>query len=143
MRLVYLITALCIVVSCGGENKTEEKGMYEQLGEVYEVNLEKWTSSGLADYRFKSSFDWYCNESGDVTYVVEAGQPIGDRGYTVDDIFILIAEKIELKAYRLEVEYDELYGVPLRVFYNDYYSIEDDAWCMVVSDFEPSDTNGE
>ena len=138
MRLVYLITALCIVVSCGGENKDEEKGMYEQLGEAYEVNLEKWSASGVVNYSFKSSFHWSCSESEahTVAHVVEAGQPVGDNGYTVDDIFITIAEKIELEAYRLEVEYDEVYGVPLRVFYNDYYSIEDDTWCILVSDFE-------
>ena len=44
----------------------------------------------------------------------------------------------EFKSFKLEVEYDEVYGVPLTVDYDDYYSIEDDAWCMVVSNFEPA-----
>lgn len=139
MRSAYLIPTLCIVVSCGGEHKSDGGVAYGGHQEAYERNLQKWSELGLVNYRFNSSFDWYCNESDPraVTHIVEAGKPTSDNGYAIEDIFILIAQKIELKAYKLEVEYDETYGVPLKVEYNDYYSIEDDAWCMVISNFEP------
>lgn len=139
MRLVYLIIFIGAVVSCGGDHKNVEKDKYELLEEAYEINLEKWNGLGLVDYSFNSSFTWYCNESeaSSVMNVVEAGQPTRENGYTAEDIFILVAEKIELQSYKLEVEYHEVYGVPLKVDFNDSYSIADDEWCMVISNFEP------
>lgn len=143
MRLDYLIISLFAVVSCGGDHKNVEKDKHEQLEEEYEINLAKWNGFGLVNYRFNSSFTWYCAEddASAVTHVVEGGEPITERGYTVEDIFILAAEKIELQSYKLEVAYHEVYGVPLKVDLNDYYSIEDDAWCMVISNFEPGASN--
>lgn len=139
MRSVYLALSLCLVASCGGDPNNVEKDKHELLRDAYELNLEKWHALGLVDYQFDLSFNYYCDESGKYanTYIVEAGQPIRVNGYTVEDVFILAAEKIELPSYQLEVEYDEVYGVPLKVKFNDSYSIADDELCMVVSSFQP------
>ena len=124
--------------SCGGVKGSDEYLEYEEIEVAYLSNLEKWSEFSIENYSFDYSQSWYCNYDDErkETQVVEANEVINVNGYTMEDIFQLIANKIELQAYKLEVSYDEVYGFPLSIDFDGSRTIDDDEWCIVISNFE-------
>jgi len=105
-------------------------GLFDPDPDDYEDNLEKWNSSGIEDYSFRSTRQCFCFGVAPVIVRVDAdtivsvtdaatGDPVDpqflDIYLTIDGIFAVIRDAIEQDVFELSVAYHETLGYPTRV----------------------------
>jgi hypothetical protein len=113
-----------------------------------------WESQAVNDYRYTIQVGCFCitdltrpvtievqdGEVASVTYVDDgsAADPLLFEQYnSIDKVFAIIADAEAQDPVRLDVTYDETYGVPLSVNIDISEQIADEELYLTLSGFEP------
>jgi hypothetical protein len=116
----------------------------------------RWQEQRIADYRYTLQVSCFCiremvrpvlievqdNELASVSYADDgaAADPVlFERFDSVQKLFAIIEDAAAQDPVRLDVTYDETYGVPLSVSYDIDERIADEELSFEVSDFEALD----
>jgi hypothetical protein len=98
---------------------------------AYETSLDRWRSSGLVNYRYKSAISCFCGadfiepvtitvRNGVVTSVTDrvTGAARSSAGrFSIDSLFALVATEIRERPNRLQVTYDAILRYPRTLTY--------------------------
>jgi uncharacterized protein DUF6174 len=114
---------------------------------------ERWASRGLSSYEYVVRNQCFCGYGGvavrvvvsqgsvqSVT-VVATGEPVDPTSRAayrdVEGLFGVIDDAIDQDAARLDVDYDDLYGFPVRVFIDYRRNAADEEFGWTIDTFQP------
>jgi len=158
MNTGWLLPALTIIVviaiAISALALTGVLGGTAPTGMTPETPQELWQSKGIDSYRFTLQVSCFClmemvqpvtvevqnGEVASITYVAD-GSPANpeffDRYSTIDKLFTIIEDADAQNAVRLDVTYEETYGVPLSIDIDISELMADEELYLTTSNFEP------
>ncbi len=142
--LISAILPLLLLAGCAifGEDD-------DDLSEVAQQRRQ-WERLGIDTYEYDLTVLCFCAHVDPVrvqvradtvfsAILVETGAPVEEpfRARTIDELFDVIEDALAQKAHQLDVEYDDTFGYPTRVYIDYRINIADEELTFVAENLHP------
>ena len=137
---VFISTVLPLVLLAGCALFGEDD---DDLSEV-EQNRRQWERLGIDAYAYDLTIVCFCAHVAPVRVQVradtvfsatnpETGETVEEpyRTRTIDELFDVVEDAVAQQADRLEVEYDEAFGYPARIYVDYRFNLADEEMTFV------------
>ena len=143
MKELFIILSFCILTCCGDE---EDNFLID-----YNNNIDLWNGKNISHYQVEFDVSCFCYPETRGPWEIEVlnnkvikinGEEVFDieKGWpwiqTVDGLFLEITRLKDFNPWVLEVKYDETYGFPISMWYNQEENMMDEELGYYLSNFK-------
>ncbi len=146
---VWLVISVMILLA-GCDNATQNSELDSEQSSL-DQSILLWNTSKIASYQYTYKRECYCMPEQDIVVAVTSGDvseafytPGGsyladedlDSLYTIENMFELIQEAIDLNVAVLEVDYNQETGHPEEIYIDRNKNLADEEITYIVKEFQ-------